>query len=630
MSQAGKPRFNRFYDLLVTIPLTAILTTQVPRLTASSEDGHTQATLKVLKPLVDSAKGDIAAELGIGKQTATAMTATESGQKEGDKRGWWLSADNVLNDTATHETVQHYLPRGEHEIEKVSEMNLAVWLGLVGKHIGSKMLQDARSKIAKSLIAAEFNSGAALMAMTMGDLLAVTVSIDLKRGVARQVIHAIRKSRGERMSSEPHSTGVLRGGTGVTVESQLNIKVKKTEDADGKQTNATKLNNAAQTKKAKRDQEVEKKKAQEKQDAEKKKAQEQQFLIDIGYKPDDPNRIAGEEEMIAWLVEGKMRGIEDKVGGAGHGSERNKEKFFSGGELLTCWFQIMKSWKKRKVPTWTTHGTSLAVLRGEATPWDGDADVAIMIEDHEEVNNIFGYYKTNGTDGTTYTITEANGKRDNYTFSDAIFKQYQLDFVACKNMKIDWIPHVGGIHGIMNEKYKHNTLDVWKFSSHIDGMTEVETQKIWNATLNVTPDSKLRCKWICVLEADILPLRSCNLSVPIGDSKYGPVMRVEHLEVPCGNRFEESWAKHFPPYESWDTRIPYNLYDSNKHVWKFDIPVWRNYVQNGGSGSASRIIYDTDESGRVLERAAAKLRTMLKDPAQTITPPTNVTHYVYE
>ena len=49
-------------------------------------------------------------------------------------------------------------------------------------------------------------------------------------------------------------------------------------------------------------------------------------------------------------------------------------------------------------------------------------------------------------------------------------------------------------------------------------------------------------KWICIRTADIFPLKPCFLNVPVSDTRYGKVSRVERLEVVCGSDFDRAWA----------------------------------------------------------------------------------------
>ena len=70
------------------------------------------------------------------------------------------------------------------------------------------------------------------------------------------------------------------------------------------------------------------------------------------------------------------------------GRQRRTGKYFQGSRVLACFFTVAKAWRKQ-LPLWVTHGTSLNVLRKQATPWDGDADVAFLKSDHAELDEMW-------------------------------------------------------------------------------------------------------------------------------------------------------------------------------------------------------------------------------------------------
>jgi len=272
-----------------------------------------------------------------------------------------------------------------------------------------------------------------------------------------------------------------------------------------------------------------------------------------------------------------------------HGRERRTGKFFQGSRVLACFFTVIKAWR-RHVPTWAVHGTSLSVLRQEATPWDGDADVGFLAEDHAELNEMW-----NATNMARYVAT----------------------IPECAGMKADFLnePHFKGFHGISGAGSFQ--LDMWDFKLNLDSFDEARTRREWKDKLQLKDNEAILCKWICVRKSDIFPLKPCHISVPLPDKDkpFGQVTRVERVGITCGNRLNEAWAEHYPPYANWNKTSPYNAFNAETKSWEFDLDVWRSFK----AGKGDRFVYDSEQRA-----GSTHVRDLLEGPV-IITPPSEVT-----
>ena len=246
------------------------------------------------------------------------------------------------------------------------------------------------------------------------------------------------------------------------------------------------------------------------------------------------------------------------------------------------------------MPTWAVHGTSLSVLRQEATPWDGDADVGFLAEDHAELNEMW-----NATNMARYVAT----------------------IPECAGMKADFLnePHFKGFHGIRGAGSFQ--LDMWDFKLNLDSFDEARTRREWKDKLQLKDNEAILCKWICVRKSDIFPLKPCHISVPLPDKDkpFGQVTRVERVGITCGNRLNEAWAEHYPPYVNWNKTSPYNAFNAETKSWEFDLDVWRSFK----AGKGDRFVYDSEQRA-----GSTHVRDLLEGPV-IITPPSEVTVPVY-
>ena len=109
--------------------------------------------------------------------------------------------------------------------------------------------------------------------------------------------------------------------------------------------------------------------------------------------------------------------------------------------------------------------------------------------------------------------------------------------------------------------------------------------------------------------------------VPLPDKSdpYGQVTRVERAGITCGNKFNEVWGKHFPPYANWNRTSPYNAFNPVTKVWEFDVGVWRRHRE----GKGDRYVYDPEQRA-----GSTHVRDLLDGPVN-ITSPAEVTMPVY-
>ena len=123
-------------------------------------------------------------------------------------------------------------------------------------------------------------------------------------------------------------------------------------------------------------------------------------------------------------------------------------------------------------------------------------------------------------------------------------------------------------------------------------------------SLKIGNEEKILCKWICVRRTAIFPLMKCYFRVPMGDTPFGPITRIENVEVMCANSNMKGrdweFGQVFEPYAKWYMRTPFNLYNGTQ--WTFDMGVWRKFMR----GEGDQIVYDAanDTVVQLLSREA--------------------------
>eukprot|EP00656_Telonema_subtile_P008660 TRINITY_DN14041_c0_g1_i3.p1 TRINITY_DN14041_c0_g1~~TRINITY_DN14041_c0_g1_i3.p1 ORF type:complete len:382 (-),score=57.08 TRINITY_DN14041_c0_g1_i3:123-1268(-) len=228
----------------------------------------------------------------------------------------------------------------------------------------------------------------------------------------------------------------------------------------------------------------------------------------------------------------------------GRGREDYGPKFYQASRVLGCFFAVVDAWPVQ-VSLWASHGTALAVLRGQSTPWDGDGDLGFL-------------------DSEQHIFDEM--------FNQANMERWRAEFPVCEGM-VPQFPVIDGKTRFreLQDLYTKQGVDLWDFKPWLDGSTEAESQKKWAGPLNASSDEKLLCKWICLKETDIFPLKPCFLNVPMGDTSFGEVTRVERVPLMCGNRFNEGFAKHYPPYANARMHTPFNRYNITSRRWEHSL-----------------------------------------------------------